>query len=1510
MFCRFLAAFIFVVTGNLAWGRWLPEERLTERPNSSDRTTLNNARAIASGPDGNLHVVWYGKSGSDYQVWYSCWDAQTREWSQDTVISDEPSGACYPAVAADDSGNVHVVWQVDSDSNALKYRRKGRHSDIWGQVETVATGLHLKQPSITARDPDFVVAAWEQESLPTYRSVFVSIRNPSGWQPPKQASEGGLYNDFSASVGVDSLDNIGVLWSSSRAGNCILFRTRTDTVWSRIDTLHAGYPRDAPCLCVESGGVCHAVWKGRFSGGSGDYLIYRQRRDSTWRDTVALPRVSRAPYPASLYADEFGRIHAVWCADTAVLGVEVFYSTAEDSGKSWAAPFRLTNASQRRENPTLCCGPGTNVQLVWTDYRHSILHPDVYCRRYAMVRDIGVERIERPQGVIDSGKVVTPTARICNYGDSTETEVQVWFRIDTVRSEQVIAEIPPGDTLSVEFDSLLANERGWRMMSCSTALTGDINPDNNAVFDSFFVCVRDVAVESIIEPVGVLPLDTVWPKARIRNRGNVVAECATRFWITCGASLVYADTLVDTLDPNSTLNLEFEFWLGEPGLYSVHCSTAYDGDMRPENDTSLAWFQLARPDIGITQIIWPPMVVDSGTAGNPVFRVQNFGEIGGGFYALFAIGTHYCDTVWVENLEPGQTMDVRFSDWDALLRGWHPVRCSVFGYDHLNIGDSADSSSVFVRVQDVSITDIVSPTEVVRESLVVPKVRLRNEGNVSASVVCRFTITGDSLEYCDSLEFNFEPESETLAVFRSWPTRSGQFIAQCLALCWPDMHRQNNGARWVFRVTRSDVGVSEIIWPRARVDSGAIGRPRARIKNFGSESEDFPVLFRIGDRYADTIDVAGLAPHEDREVVFADWQALMRGARVLCCSTMLDGDIEETNNASTGSVFVRVADAGVAEILKPVGTIGSGGVGPIVRVVNYGNEAESVGCWFEIRNDSGPVYCDSVFLELGPESDSLVSFRTWQASEGSYDAESWTVLPGDMVPDNDTTTVPFRVIRIDAAAKEIRKPVGVIQPGTVRPEALISNLGEEPANINVSFAISDSELVYADTVQLHGVVPLTETVAVFREWDALPGRYLTFVRVILAGDNNPENDTVSGEVMVESLVSECWTELASVPRGPRRAPVRDGGSLVAVKNGILALKGCNTSEWYSYDLAGDSWISLAPVPLGNSKHKVKTGAALCWNGENTVFALKGNRTRELWGYKVTEDTWVSLPGLPECIRPVKYGAGLAFMSGDTDRVFLIKGSGTLDFLVYWVGPKQWHARRSLPKSPHGRKARRGTCLTVSGQRLFCLKGGTNEFYEYFPDQDSWCAKDTLPRHNRIGWPRRCKRGAAIAGDDGHYVYAFKGGRCSDFWTYDVLADTWIQADDVPLGRHRRKVERGGALTWFDGRVYCLKGGGSREFWCYDPEAAVAAHPIRTGMPHDSTLCLSDRLHVWVGSGEVVVGPPVLLRHLLVFDALGQRVRCPVVLEHGKAHLVGIRTSGVYFLTTGAERSGIKITVVK
>lgn len=1242
------------------FGIWLPVESITNRSGYSDLTCRGNARSVVIDPMSNIHVTWRGATQNSFQVWYSRWDDSIQEWSADTVLSHDPGSAGDPAIACDSSGNVYIAWIT---SGVLKLKRWDFSTGKWQPEDTFRTGdTRDSAVSIAVESGGVVHLTWGRigSGSGAQRKIYY-IYYDSGWGNCDTLIRLGAYDQLTfPSIATAPRGEVTVVWYQ-RASNkaAVMAKRRVDTIWAEMETVYSGREANLPTVCWTRD-TFHLVFLVKILNSSDYEIYYRARGPEGWGDTFNVcPGFLLGAAGPTIAGNEAGDVSVVWAGWNSINRdtMHVFYRRRR-AGGSWDSIEKVSIGQLRRDRVSVAAQM-QRVKVVWSE-KAGTLPWAVRGRRKELGHDVGVLGVEQPRDTVDSAATIVPLAWVKNSGDFPEDSVPVWFIVGNWVNLRHIPRLGPGESLRVGFDSLAVHGRGQMVAVCSVRVTEDMVPGNNRMHSSFFVRVRDVAVESILAPQGRVPEDSIRPEVIALNRGNVLA----RFFLACSIftgvdSFVYSDTLTVTLAPNVRSSIRFRWWHAVVGDYFIRIRAILPGDMHPEND----------------------------------------------------------------------------------------------------------------------------------------------------SISCEFTII------------------------------------------------------------RHDVGAARVVFPVGVVDSGWSGYPKAVINNYGTETESFWVSFRIGIDYLDSLLITGLRPGDSLEVVFARWEARMRGRSAVCCSTCLDADRYPDNDLGKETVFVRVRDVGIVKITSPGEVTNPGAVEPEALVKNFGNETVDFKARCEIFDSAGGrIYLDSSEVLLAPESSAVVRFPLWWARGGWYSIRVATVLNGDMRSENDSISKQFYITRRDGAVVRVVAPVGSITEGIVTPVAVVANLGEERGELWTYFAIGlrdEENFVYFDSSWIVLDAGAQRQVS-FREWLATPGQYLATVFCNLSGDENSANDTLKVVVIVESVPYRHWKQKPPLPAGPKNRSVQAGGCLVGTRDKVFALKG-RSDEWYSYDASDENWEGRKPVPGGFRGKKPKSGAAVCWDGEGKIFLLKGGNTREFWCYDINRDSWISLPDLPEYTPNIRYGSGLAFVRHrDTSRVFCLKGSGTDEFLVYLVARNEWHSRRPVPSGMLNKRVKKGSALVAVGTRIFCLKGSTNEFYEYLVVRDTWQERAQLPFSGSNGF-RRCKEGAALTSDRERFIYAFKGGRTVEFWRYDVVVDRWDELEPIPLGNYKQRVETGAALAFNNKQVYALKGRDSREFWSYE-----------TGTPNFLSVVGAAGGNSEPPNKKAKIKELTFREQIIVFDIAGRRVYSNIV----------------------------------
>lgn len=145
----------------------------------------------------------------------------------------------------------------------------------------------------------------------------------------------------------------------------------------------------------------------------------------------------------------------------------------------------------------------------------------------------------------------------------------------------------------------------------------------------------------------------------------------------------------------------------------------------------------------------------------------------------------------------------------------------------------------------------------------------------------------------------------------------------------------------------------------------------------------------------------------------------------------------------------------------------------------------------------------------------------------------------------------------------------------------------------------------------------------------------------------------------------------------------------------------------------------------------------------------------------------------------------------------------------------WHEVTPMPSAPSGRPVKRGGWLAYcAGNGLvYAAKGNkTTDFYSYDPRTGVWTLLSGMPHSTHPVWSARPPRkGARGACDAARYIYVTQGNNSLGFWRYDIQTDSWRILPDVPAGLSGKKVKGGTDMVYVEdpaggaGFVYLLKG---------------------------------------------------------------------------------------------------------
>lgn len=616
-----------------------------------------------------------------------------------------------------------------------------------------------------------------------------------------------------------------------------------------------------------------------------------------------------------------------------------------------------------------------------------------------------------------------------------------------------------------------------------------------------------------------------------------------------------------------------------------------------------------------------------------------------------------------------------------------------------------------------------------------------------------------------------------------------------------------------------DAGVTAILAPTGDVVTNTPVHPRVVVANFGNRAIQPYVRVTItgptieGWSVAEQVDKVIPAGGEPLTYEFAaSWTASLPGNYVVRCSTELAGDSRSDNDRLIKGFRVvsasLVHDVGVKAIVEPSARVLLGQTQfPVVVAGNYGQVSEpEVPVRVTITGPNDEIVYDevkTVSLAVGEEKGVLFG-RGWVPDKpGLYNLVSQTELATDTRPENDRKLRNCNVVE------------------QLWPEGWddVSSMPELPTRARLPK--DGAWLVAGPDKDRSGTV-------------------------IYAAKGNKTSDFYKYYPERDS-----WVILSPIPE-------------------------------------------LEPA-LGKPK-PVSKGSRAVSDGREYLYMVKGGGTQGFWRYRVEEGKWETLPRVPQ---KIKGGNDLVYVERNGRKYIYLLAGGKTAFYRYDVDLRQWTTLESAPYGNFRKKYARGSFLVYDQSHSIYAHqaaeiGGNGYHYMFRYDlaRDSW---NPNPLKGIPVWGiedgkekrKKSKDGAGGVWCDGR-IYAVKGGGSQTFFRYSPEGDSWSILDTIPRtgSGGKKTVKAGGSLVnWKDRAMFLLKGNKTYEFWRYVepkhqpaglllPVSGIQAQlPTRTAVVHLTPNPLVEGFATLRVSGLKNSG--LQGANLRIFDALG---RCVLVRD--------------------------------
>lgn len=764
---------------------------------------------------------------------------------------------------------------------------------------------------------------------------------------------------------------------------------------------------------------------------------------------------------------------------------------------------------------------------------------------------------------------------------------------------------------------------------------------------------------------------------------------------------------------------------------------------------------------------------------------------------------------------------------------------------------------------DVGVIEITRPATVIAPIPFTPQATVKNYGANPASFETKCFITntaGNTTYYTKSVQVTNLAYNTTIdVIFPETTLSAGNYKIKFRTYLPGDQNTANDEMVRDFQVLSPiyrDVGVTNIIKPIGEVTEFSL-KPKAEIRNFGTQDENFNVIIEIKNTsnnlvvYGDTVLLA-LPSLVSTELEFnKNWipTAILHPYQVTVF-TKLSTDLNRSNDTMRTNVIIPQNDAKVSTIYMPLYEIYEPGqsITPSALISNrsFTLNPVTIPSTFTLTRQNTTntiVYTSSASTQIGFCDDATVTYNPWTADTGNYVVKCKTTLNGDAIRSNDSIVKELFIPYRDVAPIMIEAPYNNFQLQPFIPRAIIRNNGNYHITAPIELTISFNNIAilcdtnYITILQL-GFDSLAGMVY-FPMWTPPQiGTYTATFRAIFPYDLVPSNNIITKTFEVESPIIDLAILQIKAPKDSI-TPNTVIFPRVRVKNfGDIPVAGRIYSEISSAGTKLTVYIDSAELstPLIPGEERIvtfpscntinDTGAYeitsqanitgdmnLENNSKTDIFIASRRLRRDIGVYSISE---------PRGRKPLGMISSQVTVHnyGNTQENFQVqlkiyRKNQLLPVYAPVINVELNKQEQRIVYFPNwasdlGNFVVRCTILFAPDQNI------SNNFKDdsvtiYQQIETRWIPQSGLP----ISTSKVKEGGALTYVPNGDYkgIYAFAGGKTSSFYYYNIETNQWSQKRGFDGGI---SIGKGAALC-NDGsnKIYAITGNNTRYFYVYD-----------------------------------------------------------------------------------------------
>ena len=295
----------------------------------------------------------------------------------------------------------------------------------------------------------------------------------------------------------------------------------------------------------------------------------------------------------------------------------------------------------------------------------------------------------------------------------------------------------------------------------------------------------------------------------------------------------------------------------------------------------------------------------------------------------------------------------------------------------------------------------------------------------------------------------------------------------------------------------------------------------------------------------------------------------------------------------------------------------------------------------------------------------------------------------------------------------------------------------------------------------------------------------------------------------DAVAGQRWVGPQQVNNGIN-GTVGTGGDLIwnegsGASNYVYAIRGGNSANFYRYNIATNTWMTMENVSYGNVNYDLKG----TWYNGNLYFPRYNSKTV----YTFNGSAWETVADLLPAV--VYNGAAMAYNSGDS-RIYILRGGGTQTMYYRSTAGGDWSTASNIAVDDGGTTLNYypnvGARMVSDDTSLFIMPGdGETAFIRYNTASNTYTKMASTPFSQYYG--------VDMTYNDNGKIVALAGWYKDETWEYDIAGDTWRRLPDNQKFTYGRGPYNGASIE-FDGgtNFYATNGGALADMWNFSAGA--------------------------------------------------------------------------------------------